>query len=458
MENFTINGVDDLERAIESVRAAQRRFAGFAQEDVDRIFQAAARAAAEAAGPLAELAAKETGMGVAPDKIIKNKYAAEYVYEAYKDAKTCGVIEEDEELGLIRLAEPVGVIAAVIPATNPTSTVIFKTLLALKTRNGVIISPHPRAKESSARAAKTVLDAAEAAGAPEGLIECIGAPSLEMSRMVMRDCDMILATGGPGMVKSAYQSGKPAIGVGSGNVPAVIAESADTELAARYITLSKTFDNGLICASEQAVIAVSPVYDALRAEFLKQGAYFMSDDEKERARRVLFVNGALNAAIVGQQPSKIAALAGFAAPEGAKLLIGEVSDCDFNEEFAHEKLSPVLAMYRAGDFDEALSIAEKLIDLGGQGHTASIFIDREKERGNFMKFINRVNTCRVVVNTPSSHGAIGGLYNSLPPSLTLGCGTWGGNSVSENVGAKHLLNIKTVAFRRDGGERFWEKQ
>jgi acetaldehyde dehydrogenase/alcohol dehydrogenase len=439
-----------LEEAILRIRAAQEAFASYSQEAVDKIFAASAAAADKARIPLARLAVEETGMGVLEDKVIKNHYASEYIYNAYKDVKTCGVIEEDKAFGIRKIAEPVGVIAAVIPTTNPTSTAIFKTLLSLKTRNGIIISPHPRAKHSTIEAAKTVLNAAVSAGAPEGIIGWVDEPTLELSCLVMKKADLILATGGPGMVKAAYSSGKPAIGVGPGNVPAVIDESADVKLAVNSIIHSKTFDNGMICASEQSVIVLSSIYDAVKKEFSARGCYFLKSGETEKVRKVILINGALNAKIVGQPAAKIAAMAGVSVPEGTKILIGEVESVEMTEEFAHEKLSPVLAMYRAKNFEGALKMAEKLVEDGGLGHTASIYLDAVSETEKIKIFESRMKTCRILINTPSAHGGIGDLYNfKLAPSLTLGCGSWGGNSVSANVGVRHLLNIKTVAERRE---------
>ena len=445
-----VDSVASLEHKLNRIRSAQAAFAQYTQEQVDRIFLAAATAANKQRIPLAKLAVEETGMGVVEDKVIKNHYAAEYIYHAYKDVKTCGAIESDSAYGIQKIAEPIGVIAAVIPTTNPTSTAIFKTLIALKTRNGIIISPHPRAKNATIAAAKVVLDAAVAAGAPEEIIGWIDVPSLELTSLVMKEADLILATGGPGMVKAAYSSGKPALGVGAGNTPAIIDESADLLLAVNSIIHSKTFDNGMICASEQSVIALEPVYDAVRAEFAARGCYFLSPEETDRVRRTIIINGALNAAIVGQSAETIASLSGVSVPEGTKILIGEVESVELSEEFAHEKLSPVLAMYRAKDFDDALAKAEQLIADGGYGHTSSVYLNPVTAREKLDRFAARMKTCRILVNTPSSHGGIGDLYNfRLPPSLTLGCGSWGGNSVSENVGVKHLLNIKTVAERRE---------
>ena len=446
----TVDSVETLEATIASVREAQKKFATYTQEQVDKIFFAAAVAANKARIPLAKLAVEETGMGIVEDKVIKNHFASEYIYNAYKDTKTCGVIEEDKAGGMMKIAEPIGVIAAVIPTTNPTSTAIFKTLLALKTRNGIIISPHPRAKHSTIEAAKIVLEAAVEAGAPEGIISWIDVPSLELTNLVMKEADIILATGGPGMVKAAYSSGKPALGVGAGNTPAIIDETADILLAVNSIIHSKTFDNGMIYASEQSVIVHEKVYKAVRKEFADRGCYFLKPDEIEKVRKTILINGALNAKIVGQKPVTIAALAGVTVPEATKILIGEVESVDISEEFAHEKLSPVLAMYKAKDLNDAFDKAEHLIADGGYGHTSSIYLNAVTERAKIDEFAERMKTCRIVVNTPSSHGGLGDLYNfRLTPSLTLGCGSWGGNSVSENVGVKHLLNIKTVAERRE---------
>ena len=449
-ETQIVDSVETFEAALARVREAQRRFAAYTQEQVDRIFQAAAVAANKARIPLAKMAVAETGMGVVEDKVIKNHYAAEYIYNAYKHTKTCGVVEEDAAYGIRKIAEPIGVIAAVIPTTNPTSTAIFKTLLALKTRNGIIISPHPRAKGCTIAAAKCVLDAAVAAGAPEGIIAWIDVPSLELTNMAMKEADIILATGGPGMVRAAYSSGKPALGVGAGNTPAIIDESADILLAVNSIIHSKTFDNGMICASEQSVIVLDPVYDAVKAEFSRRGCYFLSPEETDCVRRTIIINGSLNARIVGQSAERIAQLSGVSVPAGTKILIGEVESVELSEEFAHEKLSPVLAMYRAADFEEALSKAERLVADGGYGHTSSLYVNAVTEKDKIARHAARMKTCRILVNTPSSQGGIGDLYNfKLAPSLTLGCGSWGGNSVSENVGVKHLLNIKTVAERRE---------
>ena len=449
-ERECIDNVESLERALARVRKAQEIFGTYSQEQVDKIFAAAAIAANQARIPLAEMAVEETGMGIVEDKVIKNHYAAEYIYNAYRYTKTCGVIEEDKAYGIKKLAEPIGVIAAVIPTTNPTSTVIFKTLIALKTRNGIIISPHPRAKNSSIQAAKIILEAAVKAGAPEGIIDWIDAPSLDLTNMVMKEADTILATGGPGMVKAAYSSGKPAIGVGAGNVPAIIDDSADILLAVNSIIHSKTFDNGMICASEQSVIILNSIYDKVKQEFIDRGCYVLNSEETEKVRKTIIINGALNSKIVGQKAHKIAELAGVEVPENTKILIGEVESVDLSEEFAHEKLSPVLAMYRANSFDEAVEKAEQLIEDGGLGHTASLYVNTHTGTEKIEKFSHKMKTARILINTPSSQGGIGDLYNfKLTPSLTLGCGSWGGNSVSENVGVKHLLNIKTIAERRE---------
>ncbi len=445
-----VDSVEKLEEAILRTREAQKIFATYTQEQVDKIFLAAAAAANKARIPLAKMAVSETGMGIVEDKIIKNHYASEYIYNAYKETKTCGIIEEDKTFGTKKIAEPIGVVAAVIPTTNPTSTAIFKCLLALKTRNAIIISPHPRAKNCTIAAAKLVLEAAVAAGVPEGIIDWIDVPSLEMTNTVMKEADIILATGGPGMVKAAYSSGRPALGVGAGNTPAIIDESADILLAVNSIIHSKTFDNGMICASEQSVIVLEGIYDAVKEEFATRGCYFLNDRETELVRKTIIINGALNAKIVGQPAYKIAELAGVKVPTGTKILIGEVERVDLSEEFAHEKLSPVLAMYKAKDFEEALDKAEKLIEDGGLGHTSSVYLNEVTETEKLNSFSNRMKTCRILVNTPSSHGGIGDLYNfKLAPSLTLGCGSWGGNSVSDNVGVKHLINIKIVAERRE---------
>ena len=441
---------NDLTDALTRCRAAQRRFAEYTQEQVDRIFLAAASAANRMRIPLAKLAVEETGMGVVEDKVIKNHFASEYIYNAYRDTKTCGVIEEDPAYGIQKIAEPIGVVAAVIPTTNPTSTAIFKALLCLKTRNGIILSPHPKATDCTIAAAKVVLEAAVAAGAPEDVIGWIDQPTLELSNQLMREADLILATGGPGMVKAAYSSGKPALGVGPGNTPALIDDSADLLLAVSSVIHSKTFDNGMICASEQSVVVLDSIYDAVKAEFLRRGCYVLNAEEAEKLRGVILINGVLNAKIVGQTAHDIAALAGIDVPEKAKILIGEVESTELSEPFAHEKLSPILAMYRAADFSDALQTADRLVRDGGYGHTASIYLDEVNQKEKLAAFAHAMKACRVLVNTPSSQGGIGDLYNfKLTPSLTLGCGSWGGNSVSENVGVHQLLNIKTVAVRRE---------
>jgi len=445
-----VDSVEALEAKLAQVREAQKKFSTYTQEQVDKIFKAAAIAANQARIPLAKQAVEETGMGVIEDKVIKNNYAAEYIYNAYKNTKTCDIIERDESFGTIKVAEPIGVVGAVIPTTNPTSTAIFKTLISLKTRNGIIISPHPRAKKSTIAAAKVVLDAAVKAGAPENIIGWIDIPSLDMTNLLMKESDIILATGGPGMVKAAYSSGKPALGVGAGNTPAIIDSSADILLAVSSIIHSKTFDNGMICASEQSVIVVKDIYEKVKKEFQYRGCYFLNPEETEKVRKTIIINGALNAKIVGQSAHTIAALAGVDVPVDTKVIIGEVESVDIAEEFAHEKLSPVLAFYKAEDFEDALNKAEHLIADGGYGHTSSLYCNAVTEKDKIDTFANRMKTCRILVNTPSSHGGIGDLYNfQLRPSLTLGCGSWGGNSVSENVGVKHLINIKTVAERRE---------
>ena len=450
MQTFRpIDSVEALQERMTLMRKAQREFAKFTQEQVDHIFFEAAMAANKARIPLAKMAVEETGMGVMEDKVIKNHYASEYIYHAYRNTKTVGVLEEDPAFGIKKIAEPIGLVAAVIPTTNPTSTAIFKALLCLKTRNAILISPHPRAKKCTAEAARIVYEAAVKAGAPEGIIGCIEFPSLELTGELMHEADIILATGGPGMVHAAYSSGKPALGVGAGNTPVIIDETADIKLAVSSIIHSKTFDNGMICASEQSVTVLDSVYDEVRAEFARRGCYFLKGDELDQVRHTILINGALNAKIVGQSAHTIAALAGVDVPEETKILIGEVESVELSEEFAHEKLSPVLAMYHAKDFDEALDKAEKLVCDGGHGHTASLYI-HPAQKEKIMKHAERMEACRIVINTPSSFGGIGDLYNfKMAPSLTLGCGTWGGNSVSENVGVKHLLNVKTVAERRE---------
>ena len=445
-----VNDEQSLNVRLAEVRAAQKKYAEFTQEQVDKIFFAAAMAANKMRIPLAKMAVEETGMGIVEDKVIKNHFASEYIYNTYKDVKTCGVIERDESFGITKIAEPVGVIAAIIPTTNPTSTAIFKSLLALKTRNGLIFSPHPRAKKSTIAAAKVVLDAAVAAGAPEGIIGWIDEPSVPLSGLIMKEADLILATGGPGMVRAAYSSGKPAVGVGAGNTPAIVDDLADIKTAAASIVHSKSFDNGMVCASEQSVVVLKGVYNEFKKEMQARGAYFLTAEETDKVRSVILINGALNAKIVGQPAVKIAEMAGVKAPAWAKVIVGEVESVELEEPFAHEKLSPVLAMYKAKDFDDALAKAYKLINDGGLGHTSVIYTNPETGRDKIERFSHLMPTCRILVNTPSSQGGIGDLYNfKLAPSLTLGCGSWGGNSVSENVGVKHLINIKTLAERRE---------
>ena len=442
--------VESFQKAFSNVKKAQEEYAKFAQEKVDEIFMAAAMAANQMRIPLAKMAVEETGMGVVEDKIIKNHYAAEYIYNTYRDVQTCGVIEEDKNYGIKKILEPIGVITAVIPTTNPTSTAIFKTLLALKTRNGIIISPHPRAKRSTIEASRIVLEAAVKAGAPDSIISWIDEPSLELTNLAMQSADTILATGGPSMVNAAYSSGKPALGVGAGNTPAIIDEDADIVLAVNSIVHSKTFDNGMICASEQAVIVLDIVYNDVKKEFKKRGCYFLNEKEIDKVRKTIIINGALNAKIVGQSAHKIASLAGIEVPLNTKILIGEVQNVNLSEEFAHEKLSPVLAMYKAKDFNDALNKASCLVYDGGLGHTSSLYVNPVTGIDKINMFSDRMKTCRILINTPASQGGIGDIYNfKLTPSLTLGCGSWGGNSVSENVGVKHLLNIKTVAERRE---------
>lgn len=446
-----VTNVESLLQRINKLRDAQRIFSGYTQEKVDEIFRAATMAANDSRIKLAKMAVEETKMGIVEDKVIKNHFSAEYIYNQYKDMKTCGVIDRDETFGISKVAEPIGVIAAIVPTTNPTSTAIFKTLIALKTRNAIIISPHPRAKNSTIAAAKIVLDAAVKAGAPEGIIGWIDEPSVELSKRVMEESDLILATGGPGMVKAAYSSGKPAIGVGAGNTPAIIDETAHIKMAVNSILLSKTFDNGVVCASEQSIIVMDSVYDKVRREILERGGCILNKQEKDKLRKtILTESGALNSEIVGQSAYNIGKLAGINVPETSKVLIGEVESVELEEAFAHEKLSPILAMYKVSSFDEALEKASRLIELGGFGHTSILYTDQIKSKDRIAKFGETMKTARTLINMPASQGAIGDIYNfKLAPSLTLGCGSWGGNSISENVGPKHLLNIKTVAERRE---------
>ncbi|MBZ9687216.1 bifunctional acetaldehyde-CoA/alcohol dehydrogenase [Clostridium estertheticum] len=445
-----VTNVEELMIRIKEVRSAQKEFSTYSQDQVDEIFRQAAMAANNSRIDLAKMAVEETGMGIVEDKVIKNHFASEYIYNQYKDEKTCGVIDVDKSFGITKIAEPIGVVAAIVPTTNPTSTAIFKALISLKTRNGIIFSPHPRSKKSTIAAAKIILDAAVKAGAPKGIIAWIDEPSVELSQVVMRESDIILATGGPGMVKAAYSSGKPAIGVGAGNTPAIIDETAEIKMSVNSILLSKSFDNGVICASEQSVLVMEEIYDEVRKEFSERGAYILKKAEVDKVRKIILTNGSLNANIVGQSAFKIAEMAGVKVPEETKVIIGEVESVELEEAFSHEKLSPVLAMYKVKTFDEALTKAERLVELGGFGHTSSLYTHRTKSADRIAKFGATMKTGRVIVNMPAAQGAIGDLYNfKLAPSLTLGCGSWGGNSVSENVGVKHLLNVKSVAERRE---------
>ena len=445
-----VTNMDELLERISQIREAQKIYSTYTQEQVDEIFRQAALAANNARIKLAKMAVEESGMGIVEDKVIKNHFASEYIYNKYKNEKTCGVIEKDEAFGITKVAEPIGVVAAVVPTTNPTSTAIFKALICLKTRNGIIFSPHPRAKHATIEAARIVLEAAVKAGAPKNIIGWIDEPSLELSQKVMSECDITLATGGPGMVKAAYSSGKPAIGVGAGNTPAIIDDTAHIKMAVSSILMSKTFDNGVICASEQEVIVMDSIYNEVRKEFIARGAYFLKGDEIDKVRKTIVKNGRLNADIVGQSAFKIAQLAGVNVPEDAKVLIGEVESVELEEEFSHEKLSPVLGMYRVKTFDEALAKAERLVELGGFGHTSVLYTNTQISKDRVKKFGATMKTGRTIINMPSTQGAIGDIYNfKLAPSLTLGCGSWGGNSVSENVGPKHLINIKSVAERRE---------
>ena len=449
-ENTIVKDEESLIDLLNRVKAAQKEFSTFSQEKVDEIFYRAALAANAQRIPLAKMAVEETGMGIVEDKVIKNHFAAEYIYNHYKNVKTCDEIERNDDMGFIKVAEPIGVLAAIVPTTNPTSTAIFKALIALKTRNGLIFSPHPRAKKCTIAAAKIVLDAAVKAGAPEDIIGWIDEPSIQLSNMLMTSCDCILATGGPGMVKAAYSSGKPAIGVGPGNTPIIVDSTANIELAASSVIQSKCFDNGMICASEQSVIVLSDVYSAFKAELIKRGAYFLSKADTKKVGETIIINGSVNAKIVGQRPVTIAKMAGVEIPEASRIMVGEVESVELSEPFAHEKLSPVLAMYKAKTFEEAVDIAEKLVTDGGYGHTSGIYVDEIVGKEKIDVLSKRMKTCRILVNTPAAQGGIGDLYNfMLNPSLTLGCGSWGGNSVSENVTIKHLLNIKVVAERRN---------
>ena len=448
---MVVTNAQELTQRIKELREAQRKFASYTQEQVDEIFRQAAIAANDNRIKLAKMAVAETGMGIVEDKVIKNHFAAEYIYNQYKDMKTCGVLEEDKTFGITKVAEPIGVIAAIVPTTNPTSTAIFKTLIALKTRNAIIISPHPRAKKATIEAARIVLEAAVKAGAPEGIIGWIDEPSVELSQNVMRESDIILATGGPAMVKAAYSSGRPALGVGAGNTPAIIDETAHIKMAVNSILLSKTFDNGVICASEQSLVVLEQVYDEVKKELGNRGAYILKGEEVDKVRKVILnEKGGLNANIVGQSAYKIAEMAGINVPESAKVLIGEVESVELEEPFSHEKLSPILAMYKVKSYEEALEKAGRLIELGGMGHTSILYTDQLKSRDRILQFGEKMKTARTLINMPASQGAIGDLFNfKLAPSLTLGCGSWGGNSVSENVGPKHLINVKSIAERRE---------
>ncbi|WP_137227036.1 bifunctional acetaldehyde-CoA/alcohol dehydrogenase [Shewanella sp. MEBiC00475] len=455
---MTVTNIQELDLLVERVAKAQAEFANFSQEQVDNIFRAAALAAADARISLAKMAVIETGMGVLEDKVIKNHFASEYIYNKYKDEKTCGILSEDITFGTITIAEPVGIICGIVPTTNPTSTAIFKALISLKTRNGIIFSPHPRAKNSTTTAAKIVLDAAVAAGAPKDIIGWIDQPSVALSNQLMTHAkiNLILATGGPGMVKAAYSSGKPAIGVGAGNTPIVIDETADIKRAVSSILMSKTFDNGVVCASEQAVIVVDSIYKQVKERFVSHGGHILSKAETAAMQTVILKNGGLNADIVGQSAVSIAAMAGFEVPSTTKVLIGEVTDINDAEAFAHEKLSPLLGMYKAKDFNEAMDKAEALVTLGGIGHTSGLYTDQDTQDDRVKAFGFRMKTARILINTPASQGGIGDLYNfKLAPSLTLGCGSWGGNSISENVGPSHLINKKMVAKRAEN--MLWHK-
>lgn len=455
---MSVTNVTELNELVARVKKAQREFANFTQAQVDKIFRAAALAAADSRIPLAKLAVEESGMGIIEDKVIKNHFASEYIYNAYKDEKTCGVLSEDLTFGTMTIAEPIGLICGIVPTTNPTSTAIFKSLISLKTRNGIIFSPHPRAKKATNNAAKIVLQAAVAAGAPKDIIGWIDEPSVELSNALMHhpDVNLILATGGPGMVKAAYSSGKPAIGVGAGNTPVVIDSSADIKRAVASILMSKTFDNGVICASEQSVIIVDEIYNQVRERFVTHGGYLLKGKELKAVQNIILKNGNLNAAIVGQPAVKIAELAGIKVPLNTKILIGEVKDTDESEPFAHEKLSPLLAMYHSKDFADAVAKAEKLVEMGGIVHTSCLYTDQDNQTERVNYFGEKMKTARISINTPASQGGIGDLYNfKLAPSLTLGCGSWGGNSISENVGPKHLINTKTVAKRAEN--MLWHK-
>ena len=453
-----VTNMTELDAMVARVKAAQKEFATYSQEQVDKIFRAASLAANNARIPLAQQAVAESGMGIIEDKVIKNHFASEFIYNKYKDEKTCGILEENDEFGTMTIAEPVGIICGIVPTTNPTSTAIFKSLISLKTRNAIIFSPHPRAKDSTNAAAKLVLDAAVAAGAPKDIIGWIDQPSVELSNALMKhdDINLILATGGPGMVKAAYSSGKPAIGVGAGNVPVVIDETADIKRAVASVLMSKTFDNGVVCASEQAVIVMDEVYDEVKERFASHNGYVLSKEEADKVRKVLLINGNLNADIVGQPATKIAAMAGVTVPANTKILIGEGVQVSADDEFAHEKLSPTLGMFRASSFENAVDQAVTMVEIGGIGHTSGLYTNQDVNADRIKYFGDRLKTARILVNIPTTHGGIGDLYNfNVAPSLTLGCGSWGGNSISENVGPKHLINKKTVAKRAEN--MLWHK-
>ncbi len=453
-----VTNLKELDQMVARVKAAQKEFSTYSQEQVDKIFRAASLAANNARIPLAQQAVAESGMGILEDKVIKNHFASEFIYNKYKDEKTCGILDENEEFGTIEIAEPVGIICGIVPTTNPTSTAIFKSLISLKTRNAIIFSPHPRAKNATNHAAKIVLDAAVAAGAPKDIVGWIDQPSVELSNALMKhdDINLILATGGPGMVKAAYSSGKPAIGVGAGNVPVVIDETADIKRAVASVLMSKTFDNGVVCASEQAVIVMDEVYEQVKERFASHNGYVLSKEEADKVRKVLLIDGNLNAAIVGQPAIKIAEMAGVTVPPTTKILIGEGEQVAYEDEFAHEKLSPTLGLFRASSFENAVDQACTMVDIGGIGHTSAIYTNQDRNKDRIKYFGDRMKTARILVNIPTSHGGIGDLYNfNIAPSLTLGCGSWGGNSISENVGPKHLINKKTVAKRAEN--MLWHK-
>jgi acetaldehyde dehydrogenase/alcohol dehydrogenase len=454
-----VTNLAELDALVARVKAAQEEFSTFSQEKVDAIFRAASLAANHARIPLAQQAVAESGMGIVEDKVIKNHFASEFIYNKYKDEKTCGILEEDDNLGTMTIAEPVGIICGIVPTTNPTSTAIFKSLISLKTRNGIIFSPHPRAKNSTNDAAKLVLDAAVKAGAPKDIIGWIDQPSVELSNALMKHdgIALILATGGPGMVKAAYSSGKPAIGVGAGNVPVVIDDTADVKRAVASILMSKTFDNGVVCASEQAVIVMDQVYDEVKERFASHKGHVLSKADADKVRKVLLIDGNLNAKIVGQPATAIAEMAGVQVPADTKILVGEgLGGVSYDDEFAHEKLSPTLGMFRASSFENAVAQAVTMVEIGGIGHTSGLYTNQDINADRIRYFGDKMKTARILINIPTTHGGIGDLYNfNVAPSLTLGCGSWGGNSISENVGPKHLINKKTVAKRAEN--MLWHK-